>query len=160
MRRAIAAFLVTAAVVALLVSFKARSPAIGTLSAAQRPTTTPARASTPTPTPAKTAPSRKRKRTSTTTSRRSATGAAISTRYGEVQVAVTTVSGRVTDVRTLVMSFDNGRSQEIDAQAEPLLRQEALQAGSAQIDLVSGATYTSEGYVQSLQSAIDRARVA
>jgi uncharacterized protein with FMN-binding domain len=158
MRRAIAAFLVTAAVVALLVSFKARSPAIGTLSAAQRPTTTPARASTPTP--AKTAPSRKRKRTSTTTSRRSATGAAISTRYGEVQVAVTTVSGRVTDVRTLVMSFDNGRSQEIDAQAEPLLRQEALQAGSAQIDLVSGATYTSEGYVQSLQSAIDRARVA
>jgi len=47
---------------------------------------------------------------------------------------------------------------EISSQVEPILQQEVLQAQSAQIDLVSGATYTSEGYAQSLQSALDKAR--
>ena len=53
--------------------------------------------------------------------------------------------------------FDRERSQYISQQAEPYLRQEALQAQSAQIDLVSGATYTSYSYAQSLQSALDKA---
>ena len=56
------------------------------------------------------------------------------------------------------MSYEHSRSQFISQQAGPLLQQEALQAQSAQIDIVSGATYTSESYAQSLQSALDRAR--
>jgi uncharacterized protein with FMN-binding domain len=60
-------------------------------------------------------------------------------------------------VRALALPNDRPRSQFISAQAEPLLRSEALSAQSARIDIVSGATYTSEGYAQSLQAALDRA---
>ncbi|QKS22241.1 FMN-binding protein [Curtobacterium sp. Csp1] len=68
------------------------------------------------------------------------TGTAAATRYGPVQVQVTVSGGKLTDV-----------------QAAPILRQEALQAQSATIQAVSGATYTSEGYTTSLQSALDQA---
>ena len=67
-------------------------------------------------------------------------------------------AGHLTGVTALQMPYDHSRSQFISQQAGPLLQQEALQAQSAQIDIVSGATYTSESYAQSLQSALDRAR--
>ncbi len=54
----------------------------------------------------------------------------------------------------------SSRSVSISAQAAPILRQEALAAGSAKIDTVSGASYTSDAYIQSLQSALDAARAA
>ena len=57
------------------------------------------------------------------------------------------------------MPSSHQRSQEISQQAAPLLRQEALQAQSAQIDLLSGATFTSESYAESLQSALDHAGI-
>lgn len=85
------------------------------------------------------------------------TGTAVTTRFGNVQVRITIAGGKLTDVTALQLTDQDGRSVQISAQAAPVLRQEALTAQSAQIDSVSGATYTSEGYIQSLQSALDQA---
>ncbi|WP_439690843.1 FMN-binding protein [Curtobacterium sp. SP.BCp] len=85
------------------------------------------------------------------------TGHAAQTQYGPVQVEITVAGGKITDVTALELTDRDGRSAQISQQAAPILRQEALQAQSAQIQAVSGATYTSEGYVTSLQSAIDQA---
>ena len=85
------------------------------------------------------------------------TGPALDTRYGPVQVQVTIASGKVTTITALQLPFDRSRSAEISQYAEPILRSEALKAQNAQIDLVSGATYTSDAYARSLQGALDRA---
>lgn len=85
------------------------------------------------------------------------TGIAAETRYGPVQVQVTVSGGKLTDVQALQLTNRDGRSVAISQQAAPILRQEALQAQSATIQAVSGATYTSEGYTTSLQSALDQA---
>lgn len=79
------------------------------------------------------------------------------TRYGPVQVQITVANGKITDVTALQLTNSDGRSVQISQQAAPILRQEALQAQSAQIQSVSGATFTSGGYTTSLQSAIDKA---
>ncbi|MGJ5750299.1 FMN-binding protein [Streptomyces puniciscabiei] len=94
---------------------------------------------------------------STKTGSRTATGDTVQTRWGPVQVRVTIVSGRLTDVTAVQYPSDNPRDQEINSYALPQLRREALAAQSADIDMVSGATYTSTGYKQSLQSALDSA---
>ena len=85
------------------------------------------------------------------------TGDTVQTRWGPVQVKVTIKSGRITDVTAVQYPSDNPRDQEINQYALPQLRSEALAAQSASIDTVSGATYTSQGYQQSLQSALDSA---
>ncbi|MFJ8108616.1 FMN-binding protein [Streptomyces sp. NPDC096132] len=85
------------------------------------------------------------------------TGESVQTRWGPVQVRITVVDGKITDVTAVTYPQDNPRDQEINAYAVPQLRSEALAAQSADIDTVSGATYTSEGYRQSLQSALDSA---
>ncbi|MGW3949802.1 FMN-binding protein [Streptomyces sp. NPDC004752] len=85
------------------------------------------------------------------------TGDTVQTRWGPVQVRVTVRGGRLTDVTAVVYPQDNPRDQQISAYALPQLRQQALAAQSARIDTVSGATYTSDGYRQSLQSALDSA---
>jgi len=84
-------------------------------------------------------------------------GRSVDTRYGPVQVEITLSKGRLTAVRVLRAPSENGRDREIAAMALPRLTQEAVAAGSARIDAVSGATYTSKGYITSLQSALDRA---
>ncbi len=63
---------------------------------------------------------------------------------------------RVTNIHLVQLNVTDSHSQEIDQQAVPELRQEAISAGSAKIDGVSGASYTSQAYEQSLQSAIDK----
>ncbi|MGG7569359.1 FMN-binding protein [Streptomyces sirii] len=85
------------------------------------------------------------------------TGAAIRTRYGTVQVAATVKAGRLTAVKVLHTPSENGRDREIAAYAVPRLTQEALSMHSARIDAVSGASYTSAGYIRSLHSALDQA---
>ncbi|MFE5085037.1 FMN-binding protein [Streptomyces mirabilis] len=85
------------------------------------------------------------------------TGAPVDTPYGAVQVAATLAKGRLTAVRVLQAPDQNGRDQQIASYALPRLTQEALGAQSAHIDAVSGASYTSQGYIQSLQSALDQA---
>ena len=87
------------------------------------------------------------------------TGSVASTRWGDVQVTITVSGGRITDVAIPVYPDGNGRDQEINASALPVLRQETLEAQSAGIDTVSGATVTSDGYLQSLQSALDAAHL-
>jgi uncharacterized protein with FMN-binding domain len=85
------------------------------------------------------------------------TGAAADTRWGPVQVQITVADGSITDVSVVQYPTSNGKDQEINARALPILIQETLKAQSASIDMVSGATYTSDGYVTSLQSALDQA---
>jgi uncharacterized protein with FMN-binding domain len=88
---------------------------------------------------------------------RTATGEEVEYFYGVVSVAVTASGHRITDVRIASLSDDGDfRSQSIDQYAVPLLEQQVLQAQSADIQGVSGATYTSEGFVKSLQSALSK----
>lgn len=85
------------------------------------------------------------------------TGAAESTRYGDVQVQITVSGGAITDVTALQLTDKDGRSVSISNRAAPILRSEVLAAQSANVHSVSGATYTSDAYLSSLQSAIDQA---
>jgi uncharacterized protein with FMN-binding domain len=85
------------------------------------------------------------------------TGSAITTRYGIVQVKITVSAKKITNVGFVQLTAFDGRSQRINSGAAPILLQETLSAQSAHIDSVSGASYTSEGYDQSLQSALDKA---
>ncbi|MBF6606580.1 MAG: FMN-binding protein [Chloroflexi bacterium] len=84
------------------------------------------------------------------------TGPVITTRFGDTEVQMTLAKGRITDVQAVVLPSD-GRSGFISQTVAPILQSEALQAQSAQIDIVSGATYTSDAYAQSLQGALDQA---
>jgi uncharacterized protein with FMN-binding domain len=84
-------------------------------------------------------------------------GPLIETRFGPVQVEITISGGKLADVAALALPTDHPRSLAISEYAEPILRSEALQARSAQIDLVTGATYTSVAYARSLQAALDQA---
>ena len=86
------------------------------------------------------------------------TGQAADTRYGAVQVKVTVSGGKITAVDVPQYPTESFRDEEINRQAVPQLVSETLKAQSSSIDMVSGATYTSEGYLQSLQSALDGAR--
>jgi len=93
---------------------------------------------------------------------RTVTGTAAQTRYGPVQVELT-VSGSgsattIDDVAVVQYPHSDGRDAEINGYALPILVQETLDSQSAQIDMVSGATYTSVGYQTSLQAALDQAR--
>jgi uncharacterized protein with FMN-binding domain len=74
-----------------------------------------------------------------------------------VQVRITVTNGKVTNATAIVYPSGNARDQEINAYAIPTLNQEASAASNAQIDMVSGATVTSTGYINSLQSALDKA---
>ena len=90
---------------------------------------------------------------------RTVTGAVSSTQYGPMQVAITLSGTRITKVTVVQQTNVGARSSQIDATAIPTLNSEALTAQSANIDAVSGASYTSAGYKQSLQSALDKAGI-
>ena len=85
------------------------------------------------------------------------TGDSVDTRWGPVQVAITVEDGTITAVDVPVYPSGNHEDQEINSYALPILVQETLDAQSASLDMVSGATVTSVGYQQSLQSALDQA---
>jgi uncharacterized protein with FMN-binding domain len=149
-RRAVPAALATAAVVALLANVRARPPAIPAPDEAAAP-----------PPPIATGQAEVRRVSSRRPSRKGPTRTATETAttpFSIISVRVTLTGGELTRVETVELTGDGARTQAINARAEPILREEALQAGSAKIDVVSGATYTSESYKQSLQAAIDRAR--
>lgn len=149
MRRAVLALVATVTVLVLLLGYKtSHRPATGRLAAL--PSATPAPAPTsgragPTPT------------ATTARGRRTLTGQAASTPYGPVQVRVTFTAGVLTSVAAVRVPNDNPTSQQLSGYAAPILAREAVAARSARIDVVSGATYTSDGYAQSLQSTLDRA---
>ena len=88
------------------------------------------------------------------------TGAVAQARWGPVQVRLTLADGKITAVDVVQYPDGNGRDREINDDALPVLVQETISAQSADVDMVSGATVTSTGYVQSLQSALDQAGLA
>ena len=133
MRRAVLAIAGTAAVASWLVTLKVPG------GEAERPVA----ATAPEP-------------TGTATTARTVRGRPAATPYGPVTVTVTVAGGRITDVSAVLPS--SGESAAVAADAGPKLRQQALAKQSAKLDTVSGATYTSEGYRKSLQSALDQFR--
>ncbi len=90
---------------------------------------------------------------------RQITGPVVSNQYGDVQVRITVANGKLTDVEALRLPQDHERSVRISDYSAPQLRLEALDAQSANIDVISGATYTSDSYAQSLQAALDQAHL-
>jgi len=159
MRRITLWLLSTVAIVVLLFTYRTSTDGGGAAVAATTPSTGEA-----TPSPSSSA--RSSARSSPSASRSSSagtktyTGATASTRWGDVQVTITVADGKITDVRVPVYPSGNGRDEEINAYALPILTQETLRAQSSNIDAVSGATVTSDGYLQSLQSALDAAHLA
>ena len=85
------------------------------------------------------------------------TGSSSGTPFGDVQVKVVVSGGKITDVVALQLTNDGGRSVQISNYAAPILRSEVLKSQSAKVSNVSGATYTTDGYLSSLQSALDQA---
>ena len=85
------------------------------------------------------------------------TGPSVDTRWGPVQVEITVAGGRITDVAVVDYPTGSSKDRQINARAIPVLVRETLDAQSANVDMVSGATVTSEGYLQSLQAALDGA---
>ncbi|SHM86114.1 FMN-binding protein [Actinacidiphila paucisporea] len=147
LRRVLLSILVTVTGVLLLLSLKPHATG-GAGSAAAPPAPQP---SAPSAAPSAGAGS------TGATGTRTVDGDTVQTRYGPVQLRITLQGGKITAVSAVQVPQDNPRDQEITGFAVPELTQEALAAQSAHIDTVSGATYTSEGYIQSLQSALDKA---
>jgi uncharacterized protein with FMN-binding domain len=87
------------------------------------------------------------------------TGPTVNTQWGPVQVQLTVKGGTITDVSVLKYPNANGRDIQIANYALPILIQDTLDAQSANINMVSGATFTSYGYLQSLQGALDQAQL-
>ena len=132
-------------------------------SAASAPTTTAAKPTTTARSTTAAKPTTSAAAPSTSASKTSAAAPVVvdgdseMTRYGAVQVEVTISGGKITDVQAIQYPNQDPRDQEINSQAIPQLHDQVIAAQSAQIDGVSGATYTSQGYTASLQSALDAA---
>ena len=165
MRRVILAICATAVALVLLLSFKSHTqsaPAGGTPAAALGSPSpgaggAAAAGASAAATPSAGAGSASARPASTTA--KTFTGAAWPTIYGPVQVQVTVKDGKLTAVTATEYPQETPRDDQINSFAIPQLNSEALAAGSAKIDAVSGATYTSGGYVGSLQSALDKAGI-
>jgi uncharacterized protein with FMN-binding domain len=161
LRRVILAICATAAGLVLLLTFKThtQSAAPGTSPAAALGSPSPGTGGTAgsagTAAPASTAAG-----TQAAGPAKTVTGSAWPTIYGPVQVRVTVKAGKVTAVTAVEYPTGTPRDAQINAFAIPQLNSEALAAGSAKIDTVSGATYTSGGYVGSLQNALDQAGIS
>ncbi|MFL6240164.1 MAG: FMN-binding protein [Actinomycetes bacterium] len=156
MGRAVAAIVSTVIGLVLLLSFKAHVGNAGTTaltSQHQRAHTTTKASRAPKAKPSATAT----KKASAT--KRQVTGDTADTNYGPVQVQVTLTGSHIDDVTAIQLPQQSQRDIQIDNYAVPQLRQEAIDAQSANINSVSGATFTSDGYVRSLQSALDKAGV-
>ncbi len=95
----------------------------------------------------------------TTSAAKTVTGDAADTIYGPVQVQITVKNGKLTAANATVYPTNTPRDAQINAFAIPQLEQETVAAGNANIDAVSGATYTSNGYIASLQSALSKAGI-
>jgi uncharacterized protein with FMN-binding domain len=159
LRRVIFAIVATAAALVVLLSFKTHtSPAIassagGSGSAASGGGAPAGGRSTA----AGTSRSRGKSPRNTGGTAKTATGSVADTAYGPVQVQVTVKGGKVTAAEATQYPSGTPRDAQINSYAIPVLNQEAVSASSARIDAVSGATYTSEGYISSLQSALNKA---
>jgi uncharacterized protein with FMN-binding domain len=124
---------------------------------ASEATTPTSDASTPSPSSSTSASSSASPSASTGAEDGTYTGAAETTRFGTTQVKVSISGGRITDVAAVQLNQDDPRSTQISQEAAPLLRTEVLAKQTAAVDAISGATYTTDAYEASLQSALDAA---
>jgi uncharacterized protein with FMN-binding domain len=155
LRRVLLAVITTVTALVLLLSFKTHS--VGVAQAVQSTVArAPASGTSVTPSASPSASPSAPSTTSTAAST-TVTGDAANTRYGPVQVQITVANGKITAAQAVEYPQDNPRDAEINSSAIPQLEQETVSASSTHIDTVSGATYTSDGYLTSLQSAINKA---
>ncbi|MFN8036833.1 MAG: hypothetical protein U0V73_12940 [Acidimicrobiia bacterium] len=182
MRRVVPVLLATAGVLILLSTFHTTTVSTTPLAAPVPTSTTADGTTTTTSRPAPTEPPpgpdqgffgddedggppvRTGPTTTTTTAalksgQRSYDGKVVTNRWGEVQVRIVVEGGKLVDAQALRLPTDRARSAYISEQAGPMLRSEAIQAGNANIYIIGGATYTSESYAESLQSALDQAGI-
>jgi uncharacterized protein with FMN-binding domain len=162
MKRAAIVTGVTVVGVAWLLTYKATPPHLGALasvpptpgsgstspSPSASPSGTPSATPLPLPTPSAIA-----------SGNRTFTGSDVSNFFGDVVVRVVITSGHITDVQAVKLPTDRAYSAYVSQVAGPMLRTEALQAQSANINIISGATYTSQSYAQSLESALQQAHL-
>jgi uncharacterized protein with FMN-binding domain len=141
MRRAVVALVLTAVAVVLLARYETTPPVTRSADDPRRP---PAIA-TPPPAPPGSV---------------SALGPALVTPFSTIQVEATLLDGKLVGIRTVALSGDGPHTDALNARAEPILRERALRAGSADVDVVTGATSTSEIWLESLEAAIRKARRA
>jgi uncharacterized protein with FMN-binding domain len=146
--KAIAAIVVTVAVVVLLARFETEPPRTFNPNSALGPVRTPRALAKPIATPP---PLRSGEGT------RSFLGPAMTTPFSAIQVRAFFTGRRLTGIETVLLSGDGPHTEALNARAEPILRESALEAGNADVDVVSGATSTSEIWLDSLQGAIDEA---
>jgi len=139
MRRAALALVVTVVAVVLLARYETAPPVTRTPDDPRRPPGIP----TPAPVPAGSV---------------SAVGPALTTPFSAIQVKATLRNGELVGVETVALSGDGPHTDALNARAEPILRESALRAGSADVDVVTGATTTSEMWIESLREAIRKAR--
>jgi uncharacterized protein with FMN-binding domain len=159
MRRIVFAILSTITTVVMLFSYHTSTNLAGASASpvAQQPATPVAPAS-----PGSAAPPGSSNKSGSSTSQSSPisyTGSVADTRWGPVQVRITVQGGKISASHAVQYPQGTSRDAQINGAALPVLNQEAVQQQSASIDTVSGATVTSGGYLQSLQSAIDQAHL-
>ena len=147
--KALAAIVVTVAVVVLLARFETEPPRTFNPNSALGPVKTPRALAKPIATP----PPRR-----SGEGARSFLGPAMTTPFSAIQVRAFFTGRRLTGIETVLLSGDGPHTEALNARAEPILRESALEAGSADVDTVSGATSTSKIWLDSLQGAIDKAQ--
>ena len=164
MRRVILAIVATAVGLVLLLSFKSHSSSGGLASSISSPDQNGT--ATPSTEPASAAgtgtsstSSGSKSTDSKSTGSKTVDGSSVQTIYGPIQVDITVKGGKITAVSVPVYPDGTMRDVQINEFALPELVQETISADSANIDAVSGASYTSQGYISSLQSAIDKAGI-
>ncbi len=141
MRRAVVALVLTAVAVVLLARYETTPPVTRSADDPRKPPALPR----PAPAPGGSV---------------SAVGPALVTPFSAIQVKASVKDGRLVGVETVALSGDGPHTGALNARAEPILRERALRAGSADVDVVTGATSTSEIWIESLQGAIRKARRA
>jgi len=149
MRRAPIVIGATVAGTAGVLAFHAQAPTVPTATAAAVATTSAAATTTTTTSGTST-------KAGSSTVSGTATGAAIATQYGAAQVRVTVRNGKIVKLEALALQGNDPRSVQISGSAAPVLQQEVLAKQTAAVDAVSGATFTSASYMQSVQSALDK----
>jgi uncharacterized protein with FMN-binding domain len=147
MRRSPLVLAATIAVTAGVLAFHPQAPAVQNAKASAAPTSTPAA----TAAASATASSGGSQGVSGT-----ATGSAVDTQYGAAQVRATVKNGKIVKLEAVQLQSNDPHSQQISSSAAPVLQQEILSKQSAAVDAVSGASFTSASYVQSVQSALDK----
>jgi uncharacterized protein with FMN-binding domain len=148
---------ITIAGLAAITGYRVSPHPLGAV-AAVLPTPSPSGASTPSPDAPAATPSASPSPSPAAVSG-SFTGSDFPNRFGDVVVRVVITNGHLSDVQAVQLPSDRARSAYISQVAGPMLRSEVLQAQSANIDIISGATYTSQSYAQSVESALQQAHL-